>query len=546
MHTDPIYNRRLFFKKVLAGSGLLASGMYTACKHRNPLGHIKGSIIGANSQVGHLVRNIASLPAPSRQVTTDVLIIGSGISGLSAKRWLHNHGMNNVMLIEMDNHFGGNAHHGKNDVSAYPWGAHYIPVPDIRNTELLDFLKEISVITAFDASGLPVYNEYYLCMDPEERLFINGLWQEGIVPEAGVPAAEKEQFKRFSALVDHYKIATGTDGKDAFVIPLDNSSADEEFRKLDTISFRQYLSEQGYNSKYLIWYLEYGCKDDYGCNLDSTSAWAGIHYFASRKGKGSNCTSSGVITWPEGNGFLMENLKQLAGDNITSSQLAYDIQEAENGVIIKVYDVARKESYTINARKVLIASPQYVNKHLLSAIAAPDRLMAFNDFHYAPWMIANITLKHMPQQRGFPMCWDNVIYGTPSVGYVDANHQDLKNSMKRVLTFYLPLVNDTPDAARRKAQVTPYEHWLEFIAGEMEHAHPGITEYIEHADIWVWGHGMIAPRPGFIWGQSRKTVKEPINNKIFFAHTDLSGISIFEEAFYQGIRVAKEIMNQSV
>ena len=187
MHTDPIYNRRLFFKKVLAGSGLLAAGMYTACKPRNPLGHIKGSIIGANSQVGHLVRNMASLPAPSRQVTTDVLIIGSGISGLSAKRWLHNHGMNNVMLVEMDDHFGGNAHHGKNEVSAYPWGAHYIPVPDIRNTELLDFLKEINVITAFDASGLPVYNEYYLCMDPEERLFINGLWQEGIVPEAGVP-----------------------------------------------------------------------------------------------------------------------------------------------------------------------------------------------------------------------------------------------------------------------------------------------------------------------------------------------------------------------
>ncbi len=542
MHTEPTYNRRLFFKKILAGTGLLAAGAYTSCKPRNPLGHIKGSIIGANSQAGHLVRNIASLPAPSKQVNTDVLIIGGGISGLSAKRWFHKEGVTNVMLIEMDDHFGGNAHHGKNEVSAYPWGAHYIPVPDIRNTELLDFLKEINVITSYDAAGLPVYNEYHLCMDPEERLFINGLWQEGIVPEAGVPVAEKAQFKRFSALIDQFKTAVGSDGKDAFSIPLANSSADEVYRKLDKISFRQYLTEQGYNSIYLLWYLEYGCKDDFGCNLDNTSAWAGIHYFASRKGKGSNCNSSGVLTWPEGNGFLMENLRKLAGDGMASSQLAYQLREEGDKVIVSVYDVARKESYTISAGKVLMSSPQYVNKHLLSSLATPDRIKAVDDFHYAPWMIANITLHHLPPQRGFPLCWDNVIYGTQSVGYVDANHQDLKSSAKRVFTFYLPLVNNAPDVARRKAQATPYEHWLEIIAEEMEHSHPGITECMEHIDVWVWGHGMIAPQPGFIWGDNKKIVSRPINNKIFFAHTDLSGISIFEEAFYQGIRAAKEIV----
>lgn len=34
-------------------------------------------------------------------------------------------------------------------------------------------------------------------------------------------------------------------------------------------------------------------------HLKETSAWAGIHYFASRNGRGANTESQDVITWPE-------------------------------------------------------------------------------------------------------------------------------------------------------------------------------------------------------------------------------------------------------
>jgi hypothetical protein len=53
---------------------------------------------------------------------------------------------------------------------------------------------------------------------------------------------------------------------------------------------------------------------------------------------------------------------------------------------------------------------------------------------------------------------------------------------------------------------------------------------------------MIAPVPDQIFGEKTKTAKEPIEDKIFFAHSDLSGISIFEEAFYQGIRTAERMI----
>jgi hypothetical protein len=53
---------------------------------------------------------------------------------------------------------------------------------------------------------------------------------------------------------------------------------------------------------------------------------------------------------------------------------------------------------------------------------------------------------------------------------------------------------------------------------------------------------MIRPSPKFFTSGQRQLASRPIDNKVFFAHTDLSGISIFEEAFYQGIGAAKQVL----
>ena len=543
MHTKTTYNRRDFIKTSLTGSALLWATLYASCRSsEDGLSHIKGSIVGPDSATGHLLRNTAALPRPSRVLQTDILIIGGGISGLSAKRWLQKNGQQNVMLVEMANHLGGNSHSGKNSTSAYPWGAHYIPVPDVRNTELLDFLREENIITGYSQSGLPTYNDYYLCHDPEERLFINGMWQEGIIPSHGIPESDKKQIKDFLARMAAFKSAIGNDERDAFCIPLDNCSADAQYRDLDKISFASYLTLCGYTSAYLLWYLEYCCKDDYGCNLENTSAWAGIHYFASRKGKGSNAEASTVLTWPEGNGFLAERLRAQVPGNMHASQLVYQLQHSEHGIEAYIYDVASKTSYSVTAKKIILCTPQFVNKHLLGSLVTDDQKLVREKFHYAPWVIANITINDLPDKRGMPLCWDNVIYGTQSVGYINANHQDVKRNLKNVLTFYLPLAKDQPTTAREYARSKTHKDWLEQIVKELEFAHTGISACIEQVDIWIWAHGMIGPTPGFVWGEERKLAGAPINDSIFFAHSDLSGVSIFEEAFYQGIKAAKQAM----
>ena len=554
MSGQPFYSRGSLLNKIGRRSFLLRAGLVTGglllngCLRklngpRAEYAHIKGKLSGPNAKAGHILRDKIPLPEPTSQTSVETLIIGGGISGLSAARWLLKSGYTDFKLLELEDHAGGNAFFGSNAVSSYPLGAHYIPIVNNEDQLLVDFLSENQVITGFDEHNLPFYNEYYLCFDPEERLLINGHWQDGIVPDFGVPEIERKQIERFFKLVTECKNARGSDGKYAFDIPIDNSSTDDAYRKLDKISFTEYLKSNGFDSPYLLWYLNYCCKDDYGTKAMNVSAWAGIHYFSSRKGKAANAPENSVVTWPEGNGWLMKRLRETVKGHILTSHMAYDIQfDDKGGVAVKVFDLKKHTTTYISAEKVILASPQFVNQKLLKNISRPG--VNYMDMHYSPWLIANITVNKLPTAaKGMVLCWDNVAYGTPSVGYVNANQQDLKViEEKKVLTYYLPLCDKEPRLSRLEAYTRTYEQWLDIVIPELEQMHPEITPHIEAIELWLWGHGMISPAVNYIWGETRKIAQAPIDNKIFFAHTDLSGISIFEEAFHHGINAAKQLI----
>jgi hypothetical protein len=214
---------------------------------------------------------------------------------------------------------------------------------------------------------------------------------------------------------------------------------------------------------------------------------------------------------------------------------------AQGKVVASIYDIAKGTTSIITADNVIMATPQFVNQRLFKDnITRPVDYVGLN---YSPWFIANITVNSLPQSKGAGLCWDNVAYDTPSVGYVNAGQQSVKlTDNKRVLTWYLPLCDHEPRVARLAAYTRTYGQWMDMMMPELEYMHPGITDAIENVECWVWGHGMIYPAVNYIWGTNRKAAQQPVNNNLFFAHTDLSGISIFEEAFHQGIRAANQVL----
>jgi hypothetical protein len=501
-----------------------------------------GGIVGGNSVLGHAMRD-GKLPPSVENAEVEVVIVGGGIAGLAAARRLKRDGLNNFMLLELESQPGGNATSGQNTVSAYPWGAHYVPLAGSDAPEITQLFEELSVITGRNTAGLPIYNEEYLCADPMERLFLNGRWQEGLVPQLGLSASEQRTIESFLAEMNALKAARGSDGKRAFTIPVDESSRDEAFRQLDRITMAEYLRSRGWlDCVPLRWYVNYCCRDDYGAGIDQISAWAGVHYFASRDAQAANAPSYAVVTWPEGNGWLVRQMRSPLATNIRTSCAVWNVEAKDAGFAVGYYDLARDRSVRVQAKGVIWAAPRFVAQRAVRALREPS--LDSSSITYSPWMVANLTSNTLPEGLGASLAWDNVIYDNDSLGYVVATHQNLHPFPKRtVITYYQPLDSEEPVAARRLALEQTYDQWCRQIFANLNTAHPDLEKHTSHLDVWLWGHAMVRPVPGFIWGDTRQKMLQPMGN-LLFAHSDMSGISIFEEAYIHGVRAGDSLLKR--
>ena len=112
-----------------------------------------------------------------------------------------------------------------------------------------------------------------------------------------------------------------------------------------------------------------------------------------------------------------------------------------------------------------------------------------------------------------------------------------------VLTYYYAMVEAPPSQERKRLLQTPWKDWADFIVWDLSRPHSEIRNLITRMDLFFWGHAMVQPRVGFIWGKDRREAALPQGN-IHFAHSDLSGFSIFEEAQYRGVLAAEKILTK--
>ena len=501
--------------------------------------------LGPSMGTGHQIRDHQIAPFLNEASGKKrIIIAGGGIAGLSAGWWLKKQGFSDFIVLEMENKVGGNSSDGENKASKYPHGAHYVPVPNEESKFVREFFQETGIITGFAEDGKAIYNELYLCHDPQERLYKDGSFQEGLVPKRGLQPAEREEIDRFFATIKDLRHKKGSDNKPAFAIPMDLSSQDSQFRDLDKISMAQWLSKNNFHSRPLLWYVDYCCKDDYGAKADKVSAWAGLHYFSGRRGVAANGEHNTVVTWPEGNGFLVEQLKNKLSDHIKTDETVTAINNPAGGLLVSTIGGEKQQAY--NCDYLIFACPRFLSGYLITDYPQdrPGSPAKKKSLTYAPWLVANITLSRIPSARGVLPAWDNVSYYSDSLGYVNSTHQNITTrTSDTVITYYLPLAQAEPKISRAKLLSHSPEKWSDLITADLEKMHPGITRNILDIELWPWGHGMIRPDVGFIWGADRAKMQENFGN-IYFAHSDMSGISNFEEAQYQGIKAAGHILEK--
>jgi protoporphyrinogen oxidase len=513
-----------------------------ACK-TSPPPFPKGQIIGASETLGHKIRDGLKIePSSDNWQNIKLIILGGGVAGLSAAWRLSKLGFEDFILIELEKAPGGTARSGESDIVPYPWGAHYVPAPMKENVALVELFDEMGMLEGKDDDGQPIVGEQYLCRDPEERLFYRGRWYEGLYLYAGASQEDLAEFKAFQKEIDRWVAWQDSKGRRAFTIPVAKASQDTEVTDLDKISMSTWLKQHNFNSARLRWLVDYSCRDDYGSSLENTSAWAGIFYFASRQSK-PGASAQTLVTWPEGNGRLANYLYSKVKDKVRLGFAALEINPiSDKEVEVTTFDQSTNQAFGFRAEQVIFAAPHFLTRYVIRPYRenTPEHVL---DFKYGAWMVANLFLKDRPTQprSSYPLSWDNVFYESPSLGYVVATHQKGLDYGATIFTYYYPLTDPDVNVARKRLLSTDWQSWADVALTDISQAHKDIYSLTESIDIMRWGHAMVRPDVGFVWGKSRLEAAKPYRN-IHFAHADLSGVALFEEAFYQGIRAAEEIL----
>lgn len=507
---------------------------------------IAGGFTGVQHERGHMLRDTKSWPAPTVTHRTHVVIAGGGIAGLAAARALRLRGMEDFCLLELEDTAGGNSRAAVLNGVPCPLGAHYLPVPGDEAREVQDLLEEFGLRRR--VAGRWTYDERHLCHSPQERLFFKDAWHEGLLPVREVGAATLAQYTLFAREVEQLRQAA------KFAIPLSSTPLTAVHRALDAMTFTAWLDQKGLTDTHLRWYLGYCCRDDYGAGIHVVSAWAGIHYFASRHGfhapGGAAAEREAVLTWPEGNAWLTSRLAAPLGPRLLGGRVVLRIAAGRHGVEVDAWNSATHAVERWQAQQCIVALPLFVAARVVQS-PPPALPAAAGALRYAPWLVSNLHIDAPLHDRpGAPPSWDNVVYGAQGLGYVDAMHQSLRAAPgATVLTHYhAPLAGATSlaglAATRKLLLERPWSHWRDTVLAELSVPHPDLRAKLTRIDIARYGHAMGIPVPGLRGNAALAALqrREPAASaRLHFAHSDLSGYSIFEEAFTHGHRAASAV-----
>ncbi|MGQ3051211.1 MAG: flavin monoamine oxidase family protein [Roseateles sp.] len=511
-----------------ARRALLISLLASACSKEAPA--LQGGWVGTHPERGHRLRSpLPVAGGPLRKA--NVVIVGAGIAGLACARELTRRGVYDIALLELEDQPGGNSRSHVLAGSPCPLGAHYLPLPGPQAGEVYQLLEELGLVR--QQLGRAVWDERHLCHSPQERLFIDGEWRDSLLPPSD-SASTLAQYRRFAELVAEAQRDLG------FAMPSHRARWGVGHAALDAQTFATWLDARQLTAPRLRWYLDYCCRDDYGAPAAEVSAWAGLHYFASRHGfhapGDETAEREPVLTWPEGNGWLSDRLAAPLRDRIASGRVVLRATESRRGIELLVWDEARGTPERWQARRVVFALPLFIAARL---IEHPALRAAAAAMQYAPWLTANMALRAPLLDRpGAPLAWDNVSYGQDGLGYINDRHQTLDPTPQSPrLTAYLAL----PRSRRGELLAQHWQHWAQVVVRELSTTHPDLAGKLERMELCRFGHAMSIPVPG-VRGQTALTALRHGAGRIAFAHADLAGYSVFEEAYTAGVDAALAIM----
>jgi hypothetical protein len=483
-------SRRDFIKFVVVGS--VAAGCPVDATLMAAPDSKSGSapqVHGEHFEICHQVRDGHQFERPDATQKADVVIIGGGVAGLSAAYFLRG---KEWLLLEKEDHFGGNAFQEEFDGQPFATGSAYA----FRDDEGDQLAREMGLTL------LPVDNP-----DPTiiNKTFVPDTWKAGI-DQLPYPKEVRESFRKFRD--DMMKIRVR-----------------EKMAELDAQPLTNFTG--GYAPEITQWWDSYG-PSNWGATTEDTSAFVGI---SAAQDLASGEDAKRVIL-PGGLGCITHKLVEVLQPKYKERMLgdATVVAVLQDKDAVRVTYFHEGKLTTVTTKAVLMCTPKHITSRIVLGLPS-DQKTAMRRIRYAPYPVVNVIFDKPVYNRGY----DNWCPGNSFTDFIVADWT-VRNTpgykqKNNILSFYTPLPTDQRSTLLDEEDC---KSLAAHVLADFQKLMPEFNVNPVEVRIYRRGHPMFMATPGH-YTKTRIAAAHPMD-RIFFGNADSGGP---ESLTSESIRLSK-------
>ena len=466
-------SRRDFIRFVIAGavtSGCPVDLSLLAHAEEKP-----ATIDSEENVICHQVRDLHAFSIPPVSARHDVVIVGGGVSGLTAAHLMPNR---DWLLLEKEPHFGGNAYMMNFHGAGYATGAAFV-----ESEAAAALGNELGL------RPLPIDNWDGSLINGE---FVADTWGAGLDKLPYSPQI-RESFKKFR--------------KAMLAINVERRA-----RELDNTPFSNFL--QGYAPEIKAWFDAYG-PSNWGSRSQEASSMVAIEEFQGFAGEKRRDERS---TWPGGLGALtkrlVEKLRPSYKERMVSGATIISVRPQKSAVDVSY--VRGDKISTIAAKAVIMATPKFITARVVEGLPLMQRA-AMQQIRYAPYPVVNLIYDKVVFDKGYDTWCPGYSFTDFIVADWTIRHSGGYKRAYNILTCYTPMRE-----AERTLLLTD-EGTRTLAARVLQDAKSALRSNVDPVEVHIYrrGHPMYMVTPGN-YTQVLPVARRPMQ-RVFFANTDSIG-----------------------
>ncbi|OLC90299.1 MAG: hypothetical protein DMG35_07155 [Acidobacteria bacterium] len=470
-------SRRDFIKFVVVGSvvaGCPIDETLLAAPDSNS--HAAPLVHGEHFELCHRLRDGHTFVSPEATRKADIVIVGGGAAGLSAAYFLRG---KDWLLLEKEDHFGGNAFQEEYEGQPYGTGSAYAYKDD--NGDQL--AREIGL-------HLPLVN----CPDPTivNNTFVPDTWKTGL-NQLPYPKEIRASFKKFRD--DLMKI-----------------NVRERMAELDAQPFSNFTA--AYTPEVQQWWDGFG-PSNWGATTELSSALVGLSNVQDLITGGDGKR----VILPGGLGCithkLVEVLQPKYKDRMLDKAVVVAVVPEEDSIRVTYFEEGKIAS--VVPKLVLMCAPMLIASRIVMGLPAEQKA-AMRCYRYAPYPVVNLIFDKPVYNRGYDTwCPGNSFTDFIVADWTVRNTPGYKQK-HNILSFYTPL---RPEQRSTLLTEEDCKSLATHVLADFQKLRPEFNVNPIEVRIFRRGHPMYMAIPGQ-YTKTRLAASHPMD-RIFFGHSDSGG-----------------------